>query len=126
MFNAFLDEKSTFLTSKCTEIKGVLELFEASYLGFEGENVLDEAKAFSKETLRSVYATDLNNTNLSKQVAHALELSTHWRVQWFDVKWHITMYENSKDVNKVLLQLAKINFNTVQATLQKDLSEISR
>ncbi|XVF87636.1 hypothetical protein PTKIN_Ptkin18bG0136100 [Pterospermum kingtungense] len=127
VFNVFLDEKSEFSASKCTEIKGVLELFEASYRGFEGENVLDKAKAFSTETLRSVYATLDPDTNLAKQVAHALELSTHWRVQWFDVKWHITMYENSaKNVDKNLLELAKLNFNTVQATLQKDLSEISR
>ena len=124
MFNAFSDEKGIFSVSKCTEIKGLLELFEASYLAFEGENVLDEAKAFSTETLRSLYST--LDTNLAKQVAHALELATHWRVQWFDVKWHITMYENNKNVDNFLLELAKLNFNTIQATLQKDLSEISR
>ncbi|XP_022716040.1 alpha-farnesene synthase-like [Durio zibethinus] len=124
VFNAFSDEKGAFSVSKCTEMKGLLELFEASYLGFEGENILDEAKAFSTETLRSVCST--LDTYLAKQVAHALELSTHWRVQWFDVKWHITMYENNKNIDKILLELAKLNFNTVQATLQKDLSEISR
>ncbi|XWS41088.1 hypothetical protein CRYUN_Cryun17cG0050400 [Craigia yunnanensis] len=124
MFNAFSDEKGIFSVSKCTEIKALLELFEASYLAFEGENVFDEAKAFSTETLGSLYST--LDTNLAKQVAHALELLTHWRVQWFDVKWHITMYENNKNVHKILLELAKLNFNTVQATLQKDLSEISR
>ncbi|XP_022721028.1 alpha-farnesene synthase-like [Durio zibethinus] len=124
VFNAFLDEKGIFSVSKCTEIKGLLELFEASYLAFEGENILEEAKAFSTETLRIVYST--LGTNLDKQVAHALELPTHWRVQWFDVKWHIIMCENNKNVDKILLELAKLNFNIVQATLQKDLSEISR
>ncbi|XP_022777389.1 alpha-farnesene synthase-like [Durio zibethinus] len=124
VFKAFSDEMGVFSVSKCTEIKGLLELFEASYLGFEGENILDEAKAFSTETLRSVYST--LDTYLAKQVAHALELSTHWRVQWFDVKWHITLYENNKNIDKILLELAKLNFNTVQATLHKDLSEISR
>ncbi|XVF27780.1 hypothetical protein REPUB_Repub14bG0138300 [Reevesia pubescens] len=125
VFKAFSDEKGAFSVSKCAEIKGLLELFEASYLAFEGENILDEAKAFSTETLRSINYSTLD-TNLAKEVAHALELSTHWRVQWFDVKWHITMYKNNKNIDKMLLELAKLNFNTVQATLQKDLSEISR
>ncbi|MBA0840143.1 hypothetical protein Goarm_002745, partial [Gossypium armourianum] len=111
--------------TKCSDIKGLLELFEASYLAFEGETILDEAKAFSTEALRNVYPTlDLN---LAKEVAHALELPMHWRVQWFDVKWRITMYETyNKNIDKRFLELAKINFNTVQAILQKDLREISR
>ncbi|KAK8273631.1 hypothetical protein V6Z12_D10G019200 [Gossypium hirsutum] len=111
--------------TKCSDIKGLLELFEASYLAFEGETILDEAKAFSMEALRNVYPTlDLN---LAKEVAHALELPMHWRVQWFDVKWRITMYETyNKNIDKRFLELAKLNFNTVQAILQKDLREISR
>lgn len=111
--------------TKCSDIKGLLELFEASYLAFEGETIFDEAKAVSMEALRNVYPTlDLN---LAKEVAHALELPMHWRVQWFDVKWRITMYETyNKNIDKSSLELAKLNFNTVQAMLQKDLREISR
>ncbi|KAK6283644.1 hypothetical protein POUND7_002596 [Theobroma cacao] len=118
------DYEGKFSKSKSTEIKGLLELFEASYLAFEGESILDDAKTFATETLRNIYST--LDGNLAKEVAHALELSTHWRVQWFDVKWRITMYENNKNTDETLLELAKLNFNTVQATLQKDLSDISR
>ncbi|GMI93349.1 terpene synthase 03 [Hibiscus trionum] len=116
--------KGAFSITKYTEIKGLLELYEASYLAFEGENILDEAKTFSREALRNIYST--LDTNTAEEVGHALELSSHWRVQWFDVKWRITAYENSESIDKRLLELAKLNFNTVQATLQKDLREISR
>ncbi|KAK8594485.1 hypothetical protein V6N13_015407 [Hibiscus sabdariffa] len=116
--------EGAFSGTKSTEIKGLLELYEASYLAFQGENILDEAKTFSREALRKIYST--LDTDIAKEVGHALELSSHWRVQWFDVKWRITVYENSKNVDKRLLELAKLNFNTVQATLQKDLTEISR
>ncbi|KAE8728652.1 Leucoanthocyanidin reductase family protein [Hibiscus syriacus] len=75
--------KGAFSITKCTEIKGLLELYEASFLAFEDEN-------------------------------------------WFDVKWRIAVYENNENVDKRLLELAKLNFNSVQATLQKDLREISR
>ncbi|KAE8670582.1 Alpha-farnesene synthase [Hibiscus syriacus] len=113
-----------FSITKCTEIKGLLELYEASYLAFEGENMLDEAKTFSREALMNIYST--LDTNTAEEVAHALELSTHWRVQWFDIKWRIAVYENNNNLDKSLLELAKLNFNSVQATLQKDLREISR
>ncbi|KAE8728660.1 Alpha-farnesene synthase [Hibiscus syriacus] len=116
--------KGAFSITKCTEIKGLLELYEASFLAFEDENVLDEAKTFSREALMNIYST--LDTNTAEEVAHALELSTHWRVQWFDVKWRIAVYENNENVDKRLLELAKLNFNSVQATLQKDLREISR
>ncbi|KAK2644276.1 hypothetical protein Ddye_019471, partial [Dipteronia dyeriana] len=102
IFSGFMDEKGRCLssTSKHTKIKGVIELYEASHLGLEGENILN--------------------------CAHALELSTHWRVHWFEVKWHINMYENDRDMNQILFELAKLNFSMVQATLQNDLRDISR
>ncbi|KAL4386304.1 hypothetical protein GQ457_09G001660 [Hibiscus cannabinus] len=116
--------EGAFSVTKSNEIKGLLELYEASYLAFQGENIMDEAKTFSREVLRKIYST--LDTDIAKEVGHALELSSHWRVQWFNVKWRITVYENRKNVDKRLLELAKLNFNTVQATLQKDLREISR
>ncbi|KAA3478835.1 nerol synthase [Gossypium australe] len=121
----YIDVFNAVSITKCSDIKGLLELFEASYLAFEGETILDEAKAFSMEALRNIYPT--LNLNLTKEVAHALELPMHWRVQWFEVKWRITMYETyNKNIDKHFFELAKLNFNTVQAILQKDLREISR
>ncbi|KAK2644467.1 hypothetical protein Ddye_019662 [Dipteronia dyeriana] len=129
VFSGFMDEKGRFLSSssKQKKIKGVIELFEASHLGFEGENILVEAKTFSTKTLKcSIPSSALDSDLITKSVSHALELSAHWRVQWFDVKWHITMYENDRDMNQILFELAKLNFNMVQATLQNDLRDISR
>ncbi|KAK9268057.1 hypothetical protein L1049_010496 [Liquidambar formosana] len=124
MFKGYLNEMGTFSKSICTNIKGMLELFEASHLALEGENILDEAKAFSAENLKEI-SSDLDS-NIAKQVAHALELPLHWRVKWFDVKWHINVYEKEEHKNSILLELAKLNFNMVQATHQEELKEISR
>ncbi|TXG47244.1 hypothetical protein EZV62_026538 [Acer yangbiense] len=129
VFSGFMDEKGRFLlsTSKQTKIKGVIELFEASHLGFEGENILVEAKAFSTNTLKcSVPSSTQGSDLITKTVSHALELSAHWRVHWFNVKWHINLYEKNREMNKILFELSKLNFNMVQATLQNDLREISR
>ncbi|KAK4857921.1 hypothetical protein QYF36_008232 [Acer negundo] len=130
VFTGFMDEKGRFLLSTCkqTKTKGVIELFEASHLVFEGENILVEAKAFSTKTLKccAPSSTDQGSDLITKTVSRALELSTHWRVHWFNVKWNLNLYEKNRDMNKLLFELSKLNFNMVQATLQNDLREISR
>ncbi|KAH9743709.1 tricyclene synthase [Citrus sinensis] len=125
MFIDFMDETgTTFSTSKCTDIKGLIELFEASHLALEGESILDEAKVFSGGTLKGIYSS--LNTDLAQTVARVLELPSHWRVPWYEVRWQINSYEKEKHMNTILLELAKLNFNIVQATLQNDLRELSR
>nr|UFQ06454.1 alpha-farnesene synthase [Zanthoxylum ailanthoides] len=126
VFNGFMNENGTFSMSKCADIKGLIELFEASYIAFEGESILDEAKVFSRNSLKGIHSS-LNGTDqLAQRVAKVLELPSHWRVPWYEVRWQINLYEKEKHMNKVLLELAKLNFNMVQATLQKDLMELSR
>ncbi|KAM5588557.1 hypothetical protein ABKV19_006823 [Rosa sericea] len=130
VFGVFMDEIGTLKKSTFGDVKGMLELLEASNLAFEGENILDEAKAFLMVTLRdtNTMCGDIDSC-ISKHVAYALKLSSQRRVQWFNVKWHIKAYEedNTKQANMTtLLELAKLNFNMVQATLQKDLREASK
>ncbi|XP_062011734.1 (E,E)-alpha-farnesene synthase-like isoform X1 [Rosa rugosa] len=130
VFGVFIDEIGTLKKSTFGDVKGMLELLEASNLVLEGENILDEAKAFLMVTLRdtNTMCDDIDRC-ISKHVAYALKLSSQRRVQWFNVKWHIKAYgeDNTKQANMTtLLELAKLNFNMVQATLQKELREASK
>ncbi|ONI11785.1 hypothetical protein PRUPE_4G125200 [Prunus persica] len=125
VFGGFMDEKVALKESNLWDVKGMLELLEASNLAFEGERILDEAKASSTVALRGFEVWNLDN-NLARQVVHSLELSSHRRVGWFNVKWHIHTYEKDNHANTILLlELVKLNFNMVQAALQKDLREVS-
>ncbi|KAK2635506.1 hypothetical protein Ddye_030298 [Dipteronia dyeriana] len=129
IFRGFMDGNCSFSKSKCRDIKGLIELFEASQLAFQGENILEEAKGFSKGILREAYST--LDGELVEKVAHILELPSHCRLQWFQVKWHLKMYERNKDFNSsttviLLCELAKLNFNMVQASHQNELKEVSR
>ncbi|KAL5841600.1 hypothetical protein ACOSQ3_012203 [Xanthoceras sorbifolium] len=110
IFKGFMDENGTFSKSKCRDIKGLIELFEASHLALEGENILDEAKCFSNGILKEAYST--LDVNLQRKYGSKS-------------KWNINMYEKNKDMNTILLELAKLNFNMVQATHQNELKEVS-
>ncbi|GMH30301.1 hypothetical protein Nepgr_032144 [Nepenthes gracilis] len=102
-----------------TNIRGVLLLYEASYLAIQGKNIMYKAKDFSKKCLRDL---DLDiDVSISKQVVDALEHPLHWTVQWFRVRRQIDAYEHQVDRNPMLLELAKLNFNVVQAIHQKEL-----
>nr|WNI01960.1 terpene synthase [Psidium guajava] len=122
--SSFKEGSNTFDRSNRKDIEAMIQLLEASHLALEGENILDEAKAFSTGILRgSVSGLD---GRLSERAVHALELPMHWGVQWFDIKRQIDLYEQREDKRSNLLELAKLNFNTVQATHQKDLRDIIR
>ncbi|XP_050371254.1 (E,E)-alpha-farnesene synthase-like [Argentina anserina] len=127
IFGGLIDEMGTLKTSTSGNVKGMLELLEASNLALEGEDILEKAKAFLMATLRD---TSSMKDDIAKRVTYALELSSQRRVQWFNVKWHIKAYEQCQtdqvNMNSTLLELAKLNFNMVQATLQKDLRESSK
>nr|KYP67975.1 hypothetical protein KK1_021592 [Cajanus cajan] len=123
--SSFLDEKGKVMRKNSNaggDAKDVVELLEASHLGLEGETILDEAKTCAINSLKDA---SININQLTKMV-HALELPSHWRVPWFDVKWHVEQYKNEKNMNPLLLALAKLNFNMIQATLQSEVKELSR
>ncbi|KAL5793966.1 hypothetical protein ACOSP7_002560 [Xanthoceras sorbifolium] len=124
VFRPFMDDKGKFMEYIKTDVKGMLNLYEASYLAFEGENVLDEALTFSTTHLNG-FKTNLG-PDLSQLVSHALELPLHRRMIRLEARWYIEAYSQRKYVNGLLLELAKLDFNMVQSVLQNDLKDMSR
>ncbi|KAK4284978.1 hypothetical protein QN277_001735 [Acacia crassicarpa] len=117
------------LSTSDEEIKGLIELLEASHLALESENILEEVRTFAINSLKKSASTKLpDSSDVSKQMVHhhALELPSHWRVKWFQVKRHIKEFEKNLNNHHILLELAKLNFNIVQANLQKEVKELSR
>ncbi|XP_077250020.1 alpha-terpineol synthase, chloroplastic-like [Tasmannia lanceolata] len=125
VFNGFMDEKGNLVASLCEDIEGMLSLYEASYLGFEGEIVLDEAKAFTIRYLKDFKEKKLDQ-DLKRRVEHALELPFHWRMPRLQARWYIETYVGEKDMNPFLFQFAKLDYNMGQATYQTNIKAVSR
>ncbi|KAK7341145.1 hypothetical protein VNO80_24070 [Phaseolus coccineus] len=134
ILSKFLDKKGEVMrtiSSHVGDAKDVVELLEASHLGLEGEKILDEAKICATNSLKDTFSLssinkDQLNNNDAERMVHSLELPSHWRVQWFEVKWQIKQYNKEKNKDLILLELSKLNFNMIQATLQMELKELSR
>ncbi|KAG5549113.1 hypothetical protein RHGRI_014476 [Rhododendron griersonianum] len=110
----------------CKDIRGMLYLYEASFLSFRGESTLEEARDFATKNLEQDIKRKDIDQDLASLVSHALELPLHWRMPRLEARWFIDLCERRPNMNPVLLQLAKLDFNMVQATHQEDLKHMSR
>ncbi|KAG9146575.1 hypothetical protein Leryth_014597 [Lithospermum erythrorhizon] len=97
------------------------------YLSVEGEDILESARKLSTTKLLE---RSLGNEKMDKYIGalvdHALALPTYWRITRVEARWFIGIYETKPDKNDALLELAKLDFNLLQATYQEDLKIMAR
>ncbi|KAF3451715.1 hypothetical protein FNV43_RR07811 [Rhamnella rubrinervis] len=127
IFRSFMDQNGSFKESISEDAKGMLSLHEASHLGYEGEEVVDEAKAFTTKHLKVLRGDSSTiNSYLSQRVNHALEIPLHHRIQRLETWWFIGAYSKRSDANQLLLDAAKLDFNLAQSTHKSDLKDLAR
>ncbi|KAF4380246.1 hypothetical protein F8388_024539 [Cannabis sativa] len=117
------------------DIMGVLALYEASFYEKKGESILKEARIFTTKCLKNYTIMISEQKKLMidndydydiEVVNHALELPLHRRTTRTEAKWFIDAYAKKQDMNPMLLELAKLDFNIVQSTHHEDLKHIFR
>ncbi|KAK6797657.1 hypothetical protein RDI58_005359 [Solanum bulbocastanum] len=108
-YNASQDMLKDLFDGKGKLPSTLLELFEGSHLSMDGENLLNDIR---------LLLSDIVDRFTSNPLA--------WRVRWYDVRTHIITAQNSNNTNPMLLKLAKLNFNIIQATHQNDLKDVIR
>ncbi|KAL5707973.1 hypothetical protein ACHQM5_018817 [Ranunculus cassubicifolius] len=78
MFKCFMNEDGSFRVGLCEDVKVMLDLYEASHLCLEGENILHEAKEFTVKHLK-LRGGNID-PDLAEEVNRALDLPLHWRM----------------------------------------------
>ncbi|KAJ0588395.1 putative (-)-beta-caryophyllene synthase [Helianthus annuus] len=127
IFKVYKDENGSFKESLASDVEGLLELYEATYLKVQGEVVLEDAPVFTRTHLNKI-ANDLTQTNsvLSSHIQDALKLPLQKRVPRLEALCYIPFYQQQSCHNESLLKLAKLGFNLVQSLHKKELSHLSR
>nr|UJH94378.1 germacrene D synthase 2 [Zanthoxylum ailanthoides] len=123
VFSKFIDNDGNFKASLVGDARGMLSLYEATHLRVHGENILDEALAFTTSHLESM-ATQISSS-LAKQVKHALIQPLRKGLQRLEARQYMPLYQEDASHNEALLTFAKLDFNKLQKLHQKELSEIS-
>ncbi|KAF7836509.1 myrcene synthase, chloroplastic-like isoform X2 [Senna tora] len=126
VFDRFVDEMGNFKQILSVDIKGVLSLYEASFLSMEDESILEKAREFSIEILKEYVREKNENDEMLMLINHALELPLHWRMPRWEALWFIKAYETTHNMIPSLLHFAKLDFNMVQAIHLEELKQASR
>nr|GMC81498.1 (-)-alpha-terpineol synthase-like [Ipomoea batatas] len=123
VFCGFMDDQGNFKRTLREDTKGILSLYEATYLCMEGESIMEAAQRFCTKHLREIQNMNILDQDL---VEHALEMPLYWRMQRFEARWFISVYEKRQNMKPVLLEFAKMDYNMVQAKYLEELKQMSR
>ncbi|KAK9220834.1 hypothetical protein WN944_009258 [Citrus x changshan-huyou] len=123
VFSKFKDHDGKFKESLTSDARGMLSLYEATHLRVHGEDILEEALAFTTAHLKSM-APNLDQ-NLTKRINDALEQPFHMGVPRIEAHKFISFYEHDDSKNDTLLKFAKLDFNRVQLLHQQELAYIT-
>ncbi|PIA58431.1 hypothetical protein AQUCO_00500394v1 [Aquilegia coerulea] len=85
---------------------------------------MDEAISFTTKHLRDHLEMGNIEPNLAAQVSRSLEIPLLWRMRRSEARWYMDVYEKEESMNPHLVQLAKMDFNMLQATFQRDLTNM--
>ena len=123
-FNKFKDENGNLKKDLINDIRGMMGLYEAAHLGVQGEDILDEAVAFTTTHLTNM--VEHLEYPLKEQVDHALKRPIRRGLERLETRWYISIYQDETLHDKTLLKLAKLDFNLVQSLHKEELSNIAR
>ncbi|XP_058735522.1 (3S,6E)-nerolidol synthase 1-like [Vicia villosa] len=124
VFNKFKNKKEKFNPKLGENIKGMIDLFEASHLSMEGEDILDEAEEFSRRILNGKLA-QLDNLE-AMFVKRTLEYPFHKSLPLFNArKFHGHLYGTNAWFGS-LQELAKIDFTLRQQLYHQEIAQISK
>ncbi|KAL8255775.1 hypothetical protein R6Q59_030842 [Mikania micrantha] len=125
IFKDNIDETGTVKGYLNEDIMSMLNLYEATYHSLEDESILDNARIFTKKFLKQS-VEKIADKYIVSLINHALDFPLNWMVPRVETKWFIEVYERRNGMNPMVLELAKLDFNMVQAVYQEDLKQASR
>ncbi|KAG2712276.1 hypothetical protein I3760_04G117700 [Carya illinoinensis] len=88
------------------DMEGLLVLYDATHLGMDRENILEDNSAI--------------------QVKESLEIPLHWRMSRVEARYFIDVYQKDTTMSLTLLELAMLDYNLVQSVHQQEVKELAR
>lgn len=120
MFNNLKGKDGKFKGEVRQDTRGLLELYEATQLSFEGENILDEAEEFSKQVLSE-------SLGESKIVNTRLKNSYHKSITRLNQNSNFLRHlETTKEWGKTLIELAEMDFAMGKSLHKQELHHVSK
>ncbi|PKA48822.1 Santalene synthase [Apostasia shenzhenica] len=124
-FKRFMNKEGNFEVSLCYDTKGLMSLYEASYVDM-GEEILCKAREFSTKHLKASERYPENIDAEEKIIKRSLSNPIYKSLPRFEARHFIGGYKGNIGASKVLKDLAIMDFNTVQSLHKSELSKVVR
>ncbi|KAF5944317.1 hypothetical protein HYC85_018394 [Camellia sinensis] len=124
VFNNFKAKNGKFKPELNADMRGLMSLYEASQLSIEGEDILDQAADFSTRVLNGLMPHLSHHQ--ARVVSNTLGNPSHKSLARFMARDFLSDYTNPSEWENVLQELAKMDFNMVQFTHQKEILQVSK
>ncbi|KAJ9145977.1 hypothetical protein P3X46_028300 [Hevea brasiliensis] len=124
VFNKFKDNDGRFKKTITNDVKSLLGLYEASFLSVHGEDILDEALAFTKPYLETL--AEQASPHLAEHIKNSLVWPIHQSMERLKIHQYISFYEKEESRNETLLKFAELDYNRIQLLYRQELAILSR
>ncbi|KAL0353199.1 UNVERIFIED_CONTAM: Tricyclene synthase Oc15, chloroplastic [Sesamum angustifolium] len=124
VFNNFRGKDGRFRRNLSQDIRGLMELYEAAQLSFQGEYILDEAARFSSHRLRECLA-DVDD-EVSRMITSKLKYPHHKTIARLTRKDFLQDVEGINGWGKTLRELALMDLRKGQSVYQGELAQVSK
>ncbi|CAF2088729.1 unnamed protein product [Brassica napus] len=125
VFEKFKSEDGKFKEHLVADTSGILSLYEASQWNIHGEDIIDQALAFSSCHLEEIYFQSIPQ-HLAVRIKNALKHPYHKGISRIETRKYISYYEAEEKRDAVLLEFAKIDFNMLQILHRTELTCVTR
>ncbi|KAJ9167156.1 hypothetical protein P3X46_021826 [Hevea brasiliensis] len=123
VFNKFKDSDGGFDKTISSDVKGLLSLYEATFLSVHGEDILDEALAFTRQHLETLVAQ--SSPRLAEHIRNAPLRPFYQGIERIKTRQYISFYEGDESRNETLLKFAKLDYNRLQFLYKQELALLS-
>ncbi|KAL0447240.1 UNVERIFIED_CONTAM: Tricyclene synthase 0e23, chloroplastic [Sesamum latifolium] len=129
VFNNFKGKDGKFLEDVKQDVRGLMALYEAAQLGFNGETIIDEAQELSRLHLSGYLHQNHENLCCQREaITNTLTHPQHKTIPRLTAKafLHGDLLKSSKQWQKPLRELANMDFLIGKSTHQHELLQISK
>ena len=126
VFKKFKDNDGKFKEDITHDVRGVLGLYEAGFFSVHGEDILDEAIAFTRPYLESLLEQTSLSPHLAQRIRNALILPFHKGLPRVEARQFIAFYAKDESPNQTLLEFAMSDFNRLLLLHKQELCQIIR
>jgi hypothetical protein len=125
VFDRFKGVDAKFKEHLVSDVRGMLQLYEAAHLATPFETILDEALSFTRYHLESLAGQQATAPHISRHILNALYKPRFLKMEIIAAREYIHFYQKEGH-DETLLKFAKLNFNFCQLHYVRELKTLTK